>query len=273
MDDMGITEAEFQSQLVAWDIPGFLVAHEVAIFADSLLGEEVDHSPTWADCPIPADARRHAQAMAFAVPASDTEYLLFALDEPAGDAAGSPNSIVMSWLGEWANGRRKMVSIGRFEAGGRFFVGKEHEGADDAENMAYSIALLAYILSLINQPRILARSPLLPRQGRRAAQRGGAKAVDAWHRVTFDLSRETVAKVSRDPDYHKVPLHWRRGHYRRALPHYKGAVQRPDAIRPEERGMWWQWIEGQWVGHPAFGLKKSVHAPKLSTGQLARRLS
>jgi hypothetical protein len=273
MTDIGISETQFQAQLAQWDIPGFLVSHEVTRFADAMLAEEADHLESWANVPIPSDARRHAQAMAFAIPASDTEYLLFALDEPAADEPGSLNSIVLSWLGEWSGTSRAMISLGRFEAGRGFIVGVEHQGADDADNMAYSIALLAYILSLINQPRILAKQPLLSRQSRRAAQRGGAKAVDAWHKVTFDLSRETAAKVTRDPDYHKVPLHWRRGHFRRALPHYRGAIQRLDAIRPEDRDLWWQWIEGQWVGHPAFGLKKSVHAPKLSTGKLARRLS
>ncbi|KXF91548.1 hypothetical protein [Phaeobacter inhibens] len=129
----------------------------------------------------------------------------------------------------------------------------------------------AFLMALINEPRIVARGPAGTRQQRRAAHRGMGFAVDAWTRVSWDLSKATVAKVSQDPAFHKVPLHWRRGHYRRALPHFKDAVQRPDAFRVEDRSGWWQWIGGQWVGHPAFGIKRSVHSPKLSTGCLAIR--
>ena len=28
-------------------------------------------------------------------------------------------------------------------------------------------------------------------------------------------------------------------------------------------GLWYQWIEGFWSGHPAFGIKKAYHAPKM----------
>ncbi|WP_294932383.1 hypothetical protein [uncultured Paracoccus sp.] len=156
----------------------------------------------------------------------------------------------------------------RIHSDGRLFVNGEVLSGMAGWGVA---ARVAFILSLISEPRILRRSPAGSRQQRRAIQRGFGFAVDAWTRVTWDLSKETVAKVSHDPTFHKMPLHWRRGHFRRAAPHFKGAIQRPDALREEDRGLWWQWIEGQWVGHPAFGLKRSVHAPRLSGGDLARR--
>lgn len=134
----------------------------------------------------------------------------------------------------------------------------------EAQRSSNAAVCVAFILSLINTPSLTRLTPAGTRQQRRAAQRGMGFAPDAWTRVSWDISAETVARISRDPDFHKVPLHWRRGHYRRALPHYKGAVQLPDAILPEHRTGWWQWIEAQWVGHPAFGVKRSIHAPRLS---------
>ncbi len=131
----------------------------------------------------------------------------------------------------------------------------------------------AYIISLLNEPRVVTRSAAGTRQQRRAVHRGMGFALDAWTRISWDISKPTVAKVARDPGFHKVPMHWRRGHFRRAEAHFRGAIQRPDAIREEDRHLWWQWIEGQWVGHPAFGVKKSVHAPRLSGADIARRCS
>lgn len=133
------------------------------------------------------------------------------------------------------------------------------------------IATIAYTCALINEPRIVTTEPAFSRQQRRSMSRGMGFAVDAWTRISWDLSKETVAKVSRDPSFHKMPLHWCRGHYRRAQSHYANAIQRHDAFRAEDRDGWWQWIEGVWRGHPAFGVKKSVHAPRISTGELANR--
>lgn len=159
---------------------------------------------------------------------------------------------------------------GKFTVIGAWLPGSKKLLGNSVRNQVL-IQRSAYLFSLINEPRIVSRQTFGTRQQRRTAARGMGFAVDAWTRVTWDLSKETIAKISQDPDFHKVPLHWRRGHYRRAEPHFKGAHQRPDAIRPEDRDLWWQWIEEQWVGHPAFGIKKSVHAPKLSTGDIARR--
>lgn len=140
------------------------------------------------------------------------------------------------------------------------------------ENFATNLLFLcAFTCALLNEPRVVRQSPAIPRQQRRAIQRGMDFSVEAWTRVSWDLSKETVAKVSSDPSFHKMPLHWCRGHYRRAEQHYAGAIQRPDAFRPEDRDLWWQWIEGVWKGHPAFGVKRSVHAPVMSAGKLASR--
>ncbi|AKG94566.1 hypothetical protein Shpa_56 [Paracoccus phage Shpa] len=264
-----MSEQRFRELLKIWGVPAFLISPDIAEFALSLVADEMDGKDGWGDCRIPADAIRHAQATVIAIEHENGEGVeVYAIDERQDRAVGDAESIVCEWRDN------KMAILGNFIAGGHSFISDKligKQSPEQAHETAFIIAAVAFILSLINQPRLVRKSPMLSRQQRRAHHRGGFKAVDAWHRVTWDLSKETAAKVARDPTYHKVPLHWRRGHFRRAEAHYKGAIQRPDALREEERSMWWQWIEGQWVGHPAFGIKRSIHAPKLSTGDLARR--
>lgn len=134
-----------------------------------------------------------------------------------------------------------------------------------------TVVSAAFILAVINEPRVVTKTPAGCRQQRRGMQRGFGFAVNAVTRVSWDLSKPTKAKQSRDPDFHCVPLHFRRGHFRRAEQHYIGAMRRPDAIRPEDRQGWWQWIEATLVGHPSFGTRRSVHAPYMSSGKLASR--
>lgn len=160
--------------------------------------------------------------------------------------------------------------VGGYTPGGAFGIhdSVNPEDAAVAESVLLEVALG---LAVLNQPRVVEKSPLLPRQQRRAYHRGMGFAVDAWTRVTWDLSKATKSKLSRDPSFHPKPYHFCRGHLRRAEKHYKGAFQLVDAIRPEDREGWWQWIDECWKGHPAFGIKKSVHAPKMTSGRLAQR--
>jgi hypothetical protein len=130
---------------------------------------------------------------------------------------------------------------------------------------------ISHVLAVINEPRVVSKSNSGSRQERRAAERGMGFAVDAWTKVSWDLSKKVCAKSSNDNSFHKKPLHWRRGHFRRAQKGYAGAIQRPDAIRVEDRSLWWQWIDGQLVGHPAFGIVRSVHAPRISGNDIAKR--
>tara|TARA_R110000744_G_C19221795_1_gene547178 strand:+ start:24 stop:920 length:897 start_codon:yes stop_codon:yes gene_type:complete len=130
--------------------------------------------------------------------------------------------------------------------------------------LAYADSLwirqVSTLLHLINKPRKVKINPLAQtRQAKRQIARGMGFAVDAWHRVSWDIDKPVVAKEPYDKKFHNMPLHFNRGHWKKALKHHPKSVQR-DA----ENG-WWTWVEGYWAGHPAFGIKKTYHVPKRST--------
>lgn len=118
---------------------------------------------------------------------------------------------------------------------------------------------LSMMLSLINSPKLVEVLGGGQRQERRAADRSHSLPVDAWHKITW---RTAAGRNVEDPGpadtTTKMPLHYRRGHVRTAQGHFAGAFE----TGLTETG-WAQWIDGQWVGHPAFGIKQSIHSPKL----------
>lgn len=150
---------------------------------------------------------------------------------------------------------------------GRSLVRTSKDGGPEQEQETF-LASIAFITAVINQPRLCAQSPAMSRQVRRGLQRGYGFTPQAMTRVSWAIGDDVKAKVSRDPSFHKVPLHYRRGHERLAKPHYKGAY-RSDAFDPRLRGRWVQWIDEQWVGHPCFGVKTSYHEPSLGRKMLS----
>lgn len=135
-------------------------------------------------------------------------------------------------------------------------VGPTDGSEDDMNIRATHVLSVAAMCSLLNQPGFTKHEPVGSRQERRAAQRTGGFATDAWHKVTWDIGAETVAKLTRDDPVRCMPLHYTRGHWRKAQEGWINTSQRKD-------GHWYQWIEGFWSGHPAFGVKKSYHAPRM----------
>lgn len=127
--------------------------------------------------------------------------------------------------------------------------------ADLEANAGHTLTVAA-ICTIINQPSFTLRTPAGSRQERRAATRAGGYAVDAWHRITWNIGEAVKAKLTRDEPVRCMPLHYTRGHWRRATERHKNSTLRKD-------GGWYQWIDGYWSGHPAFGISKSYHAPKL----------
>lgn len=135
------------------------------------------------------------------------------------------------------------------------------DDADKEVRVMHTLSVAA-VCSILNQPSFTKREPAGSRQERRAANRTGGFAVDAWHRVTWNIGEEVKAKLTRDEPVRCMPLHYTRGHWRRGQEGWANAAQRKD-------GHWYQWIEGYWSGHPAFGVKKSYHAPKLEGHHVA----
>lgn len=116
---------------------------------------------------------------------------------------------------------------------------------------------VANILVLINTPAYCTRAPHGTRQVTRSLQR--ALNTDRLNvsRIVWSIHapKDTVAPGKAAEDRH-MPLHYTRGHWRVAEPHFTRAIIHAD-------GVCRQWIEGFWSGHPAYGIKKSVYAPKL----------
>jgi hypothetical protein len=134
--------------------------------------------------------------------------------------------------------------------------GPEDGSEGDRATRAMHTLTVAAMCSLLNQPSFTKREPAGSRQERRAANRSGGYATDAWHKITWNIGEEVKAKLTRDEPVRCMPLHYTRGHWRRAEEGWKNTTQRKD-------GLWYQWIEGFWSGHPAFGVKKSYHAPTM----------
>jgi hypothetical protein len=135
-------------------------------------------------------------------------------------------------------------------------------GLSDAAQQFHTMHVLtvATTCSILNQPSFTKREPAGSRQERRAAKRSGSYATDAWHKISWNIGEAVKAKLTRDEPTRCMPLHYTRGHWRKAEEGWNNVERRKD-------GLWYQWIEGYWSGHPAFGIKRSYHAPKLAKGE------
>jgi len=165
------------------------------------------------------------------------------------DADGTYVFMVSPYFGGLMQGGYRLE-----EEGG--LVGPPEGSEEDKHTRAAHTLTVAAMCSLLNQPGFTKKDTVGSRQERRAAQRSGGFATDAWHKVTWDIGAETVAKLTRDDPVRCMPLHYTRGHWRKAQEGWINTSQRKD-------GHWYQWIEGFWSGHPAFGVKKSYHAPRM----------
>jgi len=122
--------------------------------------------------------------------------------------------------------------------------------------MASIMMTVGTIFSLINQPRFVVRSTTGTRQLRKQMHRGHGISMDAWHKIEWNINEPVKSKEDSDKGGWRMPLHYTRGHWRTAQDHWDDVVIRKD-------GKPYKWIEGFWSGHPAYGVKKSYHAPKL----------
>ncbi len=118
-----------------------------------------------------------------------------------------------------------------------------------------SLIEISGAFSLINQPRFVVRDASGTRQQRKAAQRAHGVAVEAWHKISWNINEPVHVKETESDRTFKMPLHYCRGHWRKANNHWDNV----EFIQ----GEWRKWINGHWRGHPAYGITKGYHAPKL----------
>jgi hypothetical protein len=122
---------------------------------------------------------------------------------------------------------------------------------------AYSNILIsvAGAFELINNPRFVISEAAGTRTQRRQMKREQNIPLEAWHKISWNVDEDSVEIGDGDRGGWHMPLHYTRGHFRRGEPHWEDAVER--------NGIHYKWIEGFWSGHPAYGIKKGYHAPKL----------
>jgi hypothetical protein len=135
------------------------------------------------------------------------------------------------------------------------FDNKEHAKISKGSR-AQMVVMAAAILSTINAPRITKRVPAGTRQNRRAAMRRVGATAGQWHRIEWDLSKPRVARGEREGAGWHMPLHYTRGYWR------KGEEGRGKAVE-RAPGVWATWVDGYWSGHPAYGIKRAVYAPRI----------
>jgi len=132
---------------------------------------------------------------------------------------------------------------------------EEHAKITETDR-AQTIVLVAAVLATINAPRITKRVVAGTRQSRRAAARKIGANPEQWHRVEWDLTKPKVERGERLGKGWHMPLHYTRGHWRRCEEGRGKAVLLPG------KG-WHTWVDGYWSGHPSYGIKRAVYAPRI----------
>ena len=223
-------------------------------YENSYHGKTTDEVLLDVDCRLPSDICAFwspGSKMSFTGRAKDLPFMYLAFRDPEGSGKNlvyliSPYFGAL-FMGSYQVGVEQPLLISGFAV-----------EEDESQQQIYTMNVLtvATMCSLLNQPGFTKKEPAGSRQERRAAKRSGTYAADAWHKITWNIGEEVKAKLTRDEPVRCMPLHYTRGHWRRGEEGWKNTTLRKD-------GLWYQWIEGFWSGHPAFGVKKAYHAPKM----------
>lgn len=146
---------------------------------------------------------------------------------------------------------------------GEFVVVASRWGGDAFVKMA--LVLVGYCVALMAAPRLVACTDrTTPRPLRRRAPVRLPQQDWAWTEVTWTIDGRASAKGARAaaiPVAHRRPLHWCRGHWRRAARHHPAAQYLSDL--PGRPPGFYTWIPGVWKGHPSYGVKLQRHCPTL----------
>ena len=122
--------------------------------------------------------------------------------------------------------------------------------------------LMSISIILTNQ-EIITESAAGMRQQRKAAAKRHKIKPDRWSKICWNVQEPARQSDKNSDQIIRQPLHFTRGHWRKALESHPKSVQRPSAINEQNRLLWWTWIDGYWSGHPAYGFKKSVYQPEI----------
>ena len=218
------------------------------MFESLFEGRNTDELTLDKDCRLPSKVCAFwapGTNIQFAGREEELPFMYFAQEEPDGVFV----YLVSPYFGGLLQGGYKLEVEGGL-------VGPTDGSEEDMHVRATHVLTVAAMCSLLNQPGFTKRDSVGSRQERRAATRSGGYATDAWHKVTWNIGEAVKAKLQSDDPVRCMPLHYTRGHWRKAQEGWINTSQRKD-------GHWYQWIEGFWSGHPAFGIKKSYHAPKM----------
>jgi len=135
-------------------------------------------------------------------------------------------------------------------------IGLPKDLPEDLHSAFASVIIkIAGSFELINNPRFIVSQTAGTRAQRKQMKREQSISLDAWHKITWNVDETTVVVDEKDRGGWRMPLHYTRGHPRKAEPHHKNIMYK--------NGKPYKWIHGFWSGHPAFGIKKGYHAPKL----------
>jgi hypothetical protein len=227
-------------------------------------------APVSDECASPADKLfvTHSYGSGFFVEKEKDTYYLYTIQtdgwlQISMEDSKRPDATPMSLIGSYKLGEQ--VHLTHQDKSGKTKFAKfddiKNEKIEMYEKAWVLIESYLMILRVINSPRLTDKKPPGTRQQRRRLAMGGGKAVDAWHRVSWNIDKAAIAKEPYDNNFHKMPLHFNRGHWKRALEHHPKSRQRPNALKPQHRTGWWTWIDGYFAGHPAFGFKKQYWKP------------
>lgn len=145
----------------------------------------------------------------------------------------------------------------------------EHTSNPKANGIAANTLLkpvTKYLIStsiILTNQEIITKSAAGIRQQRKAAEKRHKIKPDRWSKICWNVQEPARQSDKNSDRTIRQPLHFTRGHWRKALESHPKSVQRPSAINEQNRLLWWTWIDGYWSGHPAYGFKKSVYQPEI----------
>lgn len=115
-----------------------------------------------------------------------------------------------------------------------------------------TLFFIAALFDLLNTPKFTTRRPLASRPVKKRLARNGVSGSERWSKISWNLSEPKAAPQESKGGGWKMPLHYTRGHWRRS-------ERAKNNIHVLSDGNTYQWIEGFWSGHPAYGVKKSYY--------------